>query len=197
VLLPGITTLTRLVARLRDEATQRLWDTLSELLTPEQRLGLDRLLEVPAGGHVSELEGWRSGPSKASGPGLVRALDLASEVAGAGLGTLDLTAAVPPRRVAELARYGLSARAAQLKKHPAERRLATLLATVQRLQTKTVDDALELLDLLMVTELLGKAHRAADIPNWPRLRLGSRWRCRCCWRRPSSVRTSGLPRSGR
>jgi TnpA family transposase len=69
---------------------------------------------------------------------------------------------VPQRRVAELARYGMSARAAQLKKHPAPRRLATLLATVQRLETKTIDDALELLDLLMVTELLGKAHREAD-----------------------------------
>ena len=36
VLLPGVTTLARLVARVSDEATQRLWDTLSELPTSGQ-----------------------------------------------------------------------------------------------------------------------------------------------------------------
>ncbi|MGZ4665727.1 MAG: DUF4158 domain-containing protein [Frankiaceae bacterium] len=161
VLLPGITTLTRLIARVRDDATQRLWDTLHELLTPEQRFALNMLLEVSAGRRVSELERWRTAPSRASGPGLVKALDLVSEI-GAGFGKLDLDAAVPRRRLVELASYGMAARAAQLKKHPPARRLATLLATMRQLQTKTIDDALELLDLLMVTELLGKARREAD-----------------------------------
>ncbi len=36
------------------------------------------------------------------------------------------------------------------------------MAVVRRLETKTIDDALELLDLPMVTELLGKARREAD-----------------------------------
>jgi len=92
---------------------------------------------------------------------MVQALGLVGEILAAGLADVDLGAA-PPRRVIELARYGMAARAAQLKKHPAPRRLATLLATVGRLAAKTIDDALELLDLLMVTELLGKAHRVAD-----------------------------------
>jgi hypothetical protein len=51
----------------------------------------------------------------------------------------------------------MGARPAQLKKHMPSRRPATLLATVQRLETNTVDDALELLDLLMVTKLFGQA----------------------------------------
>ena len=56
----------------------------------------------------------------------------------------------------------MSARAAQLKKHPPARRLATLLATARHLQTKTIDDTLELLDLFMVTKLFGKTRREAD-----------------------------------
>ena len=44
VLLPGVTTLARLVARVREQATQRLWETLSGLLSAEQRYMLDRLL---------------------------------------------------------------------------------------------------------------------------------------------------------
>jgi hypothetical protein len=40
--------------------------------------------------------------------------------------------------------------------------LATLAATVVHLQARAVDDCLELFDLLMVTELLGKAERRSD-----------------------------------
>ena len=176
VLLPGLTTLTRLVARTRDEATGRLYETLAGLPTAVQGDVLDLLLEVPEGGRVSTLERWRTGPTKASGPGMVKALDLAAEVAGAGFATLDLHAVVPARRVVELGKYGMEARSAQLKKHPLARRRATLLATVQRLETKTVDDALELLDLLMVTELSGRARREADkqtVRRHPRLAKAS------------------------
>lgn len=68
---------------------------------------------------------------------------------------------MPRRRLAEPARYGIGAKPSQLKRHPEARKPATLLATVRYLEAKTVDDGLELLDLLMVTELLGKAQRAA------------------------------------
>jgi hypothetical protein len=54
VLLPGVTTLARLVARVRDEATERLWDTLAGLLTVRQCRQLERLLKVPDGGRFSE-----------------------------------------------------------------------------------------------------------------------------------------------
>ena len=101
VLLPGISTLTRLVARVRDAATQRLFDTLYQLPTPALRAALDLLLEVPPEERVSELERWRTGPTKASGPGLVQALNLVAEIRAAGLTEVDLGAAVPPRRLIE------------------------------------------------------------------------------------------------
>jgi hypothetical protein len=58
---------------------------------------------------------------------------------------------VPPRRLAELARYGMTADAWLIRRHPDDRRLATLLATARHLEAKSVDDAL---DLLMSAELL-------------------------------------------
>ena len=176
VLLPGVTTLTRLVAQARDEAMQRLWDTLFRRLTATQREMLERLLEVPDGARLSDLERWRKGPAEPSGRNLVRALTRVSEIMAVGVGAMDLHTVVPPRRLVELARYGMAAKAPQLRRHPAPRRLATLLATVAYLEAKSIDDCLELFDLLMVTELLGKAEREAakeKVRQHPRLARAS------------------------
>ncbi len=163
VLLPGVTTLARLVARVRDETTHRLWRVLEALLTPVQRRVLDRLPEVSPGMRVSDLERWRKGPPpRGSGPAIIAALDQVAEIQGLGLAGLGAEAVVPPRRLGELARYGMTADAWLIRRHPDGRRLATLLATARHLEGKSVDDALELLDLLMSAELLGRAQREAD-----------------------------------
>jgi len=172
VLLPGLTTLTRLVARVRDQATARLWESLYEQPTEGQRALLEGLLGVSEDAGVSDLERWRKGPVKSSGRGLEQALARVSEITAVDLGHLDLDAVVPHRRLVELARYGMAAKAAQLRRHPPARRLATLLSTVAYLKASAVDDALELLDLLVTTELLGKAERetkAERLRQHPRL----------------------------
>ncbi len=158
-----MTTLARLVARVRDDTTHRLWRELEALLTPGQRRVLDRLLEVPPGLRVSDLERWRKGPPpRGSGPAIIAALDQVAEIQALGLAGLGAEALVPPRRMGEPARYGMTADAWLIRRHPDDRRLATLLATSRYLEAKSVDDALELLDLLMSAELLNKAQREAD-----------------------------------
>ncbi|MDQ2739460.1 MAG: DUF4158 domain-containing protein, partial [Actinomycetota bacterium] len=158
VLLPGVSTLVRLVAGERDAASQRLFLTMAQLLTAEQANALDRLLEVPAGSRQSGLEDLRTGPGIASGLGMVKALHRVSEISGLGVGGVDL-AEVPVRRIGELARYGLAAKAPALRRHPTGRRRATLLATARWLHIRAVDDALDLLDDLMTTDLLARAER--------------------------------------
>jgi hypothetical protein len=67
VLLPGVTTLARLVARARAQTDERLRDVLSRVPSMEQARVLDLLLEVPDGGRVSRLERWRKGPAEPTG----------------------------------------------------------------------------------------------------------------------------------
>jgi TnpA family transposase len=163
VLLPGVTTLARLVAKVRDDTTKRLWGVLEGLLTVGQRYVLDQLLEVASGSRVSDLERWRKGVvPRASGPTVIKALDQVSEIEGLELAELGAEALVPQRRLGELAKYGMRADASALRRHPEGRRLATLLATVRHLEGKSVDDTLELLDLLMATELVNKAQNASN-----------------------------------
>jgi hypothetical protein len=124
---------------------------------------LDQLLVVPPGSRVSDLERWRKGATpRGSGPAIIKALDQVAEIMALGLAGLGAEALVPPRRLGELARYGMSADVSLIRRHPDGRRLATLLATVRHLQAKSVDDTLELLDLLMAAELVNKAQTASD-----------------------------------
>lgn len=171
VLLPGATTLTRLVAAERDAATTRLWTAMAGLLTVEQTRALEGLLVVPDGGRSSVLEELRTGPRTVSGRGMVAALHRISELSGLGVGGLDL-GAVPVRRVVELSRYGMAAKAPALARHDDPRRAATLLATARRLQARAVDDALDLFEVLMSTELLARAERESGkdkLRRYPRI----------------------------
>jgi hypothetical protein len=103
ILLPGVTTLARLVASVRDETTRQLLEELAALPDPVQRRALDRLLEVPPGSRLSDLERWRKGPApRGSGPSLVKSLDRVAEISGVGLARLGAEGRVPPRRMAEL-----------------------------------------------------------------------------------------------
>ncbi|GGT49375.1 Tn3 family transposase [Streptomyces atratus] len=158
VLLPGVTTLTRLVASVREAANQRLWDTLYGMLSVGQRAVLDSLLTVPPGERVSELDRLRRGPVRVSGPQMRRALERAEEIAGLGMGALDVSG-IPPRRLAELSRYGVDGKASLLRRHSDARRLATLLATTVYLTSRAVDAALDLLEVLIATKLLARAER--------------------------------------
>ncbi|GGT57832.1 hypothetical protein GCM10010256_13380 [Streptomyces coeruleorubidus] len=134
-----------MVGNVRETANQRLWDTLYGLLNSGQRAVLDSLLTVPAGSRVSELDRLRRGPVRVSGPQMKWSLDRAEEIADLGMGELDVSG-IPPRRLAELSRYGVDGKATLLKRHSDARRLATLLATTVHLTTRTVDDALDLLE---------------------------------------------------
>ena len=162
VLLPGVSTLTLLVSEVRAEVTRRLWRTLYEALTHEQRAAMDALLEVAPGERVSQLQRWRTGSARCSGPEMVKALHRVAEILGSGLSRVQVDATVSPRRLRELASYGMGTDVTQLRRHRDPRRLATMVATVAHLEAAATDDALELLDLLMVTELIGKARRETD-----------------------------------
>jgi hypothetical protein len=120
VLLPAVTTLARLVARERDAATLRVWSELAQPVSGGQARLLRGLLVVPEGSRRSELDRMCKAETVTSGAGMVRALRRVSDVAGLGLGGLDVSA-VPHRRVVSLARYGMAAKATALRRHPEPR----------------------------------------------------------------------------
>lgn len=53
VLLPGVSVLERLISSVREHASRRLWQVLSEIPTREQHVLLETLLVVPDGGGIT------------------------------------------------------------------------------------------------------------------------------------------------
>ncbi|MBN6057712.1 Tn3 family transposase, partial [Nonomuraea sp. RK-328] len=107
---------------------------------------------------------------------LAEQLKRVAEIAALGTGRVA-TDPVPAVKLGALARYGLAAKAPTLKGMDEPRKGATLLATVRHLETSSVDDALDVLDLLIATHLLARAERAGkaeQLRTFPKLRKAAR-----------------------
>nr|WP_256642622.1 hypothetical protein [Streptomyces murinus] len=129
------------MAPVREAPNQRLWDTPYGALNTGQRAAPDSLSPVPPGERVSEPDRLRRGRVRISGPQLRRPPARAEETAALGTGTSDVPG-TPPRRLAELPRYGADGKASLLRRHSDARRPATLPATTVRLTSRAVDDVL-------------------------------------------------------
>ncbi|MET8862827.1 DUF4158 domain-containing protein [Nonomuraea sp. NPDC004580] len=158
VLLPGISTLSRLVTEVRRAELEAINRGPAEAAPPPMRAELVATLQVPDGKRVSTLEWMRTAVTKLSGTAMEQVQDRASYVLGLGTGAADCTA-VAPVKLAELARFGMTAKAFRIEQLEKDRRLATLLATVRQMEGTAVDDALLLFDLLLSTVLLARAGR--------------------------------------
>lgn len=157
ILLPGVTVLARLVARVRDHAANRLWKTLAQLPDASQRERLEALVTVPEGARQTPLDRLRRGLSRVSGPALVSALQRLQEIQGLGVGDLDLQR-IPPGRLKALARFAAATWTPNIGRMPEDRRIATLLAFARHFEIVALDEALDILDALL-TDLNTQARR--------------------------------------
>jgi len=172
VLLPGISTLSRLVADVHRAELAAINQALADETPVHVQGELAATLAVPDGKAVSVLEWMRTPVARLSGTGMIEALDRTAYVMGLGTGAVDVSA-VAPVKLAELARFGMTSKAFRIGQLKDARRAATLLATVRHLEAVSVDDALLLFDLLMGTVLLSRAAREGNkekLRTLPRLR---------------------------
>ncbi len=157
VLLPGVTVLEKLVARVGQRANKRLWHVLAKIPTLEQRQRLETLVVPSETTWYTPLEQWRRSPTRFSAPALVDALNRLASIRSLGVGHLDVSK-IPPNRLKVLSRTALTARAQAIARMPEQRRLATLLAFVHVMEANATDDALDILELL-VKDLLSSSAR--------------------------------------
>ena len=160
ILLPGVTVLSRLVARVRERAAQRLWRTLSEKPTALQRACLEGLLVIPEGARQSPLDRLRQGPRRISGPALLSALERLQEIRALSVGDIDISA-YSPSRIQAMAKLAGKAKAFVVARMSEHRRIATLLAFAKTYERYALDDVLDIFDA-RISELLKEAKRSGE-----------------------------------
>ncbi|WP_245557680.1 DUF4158 domain-containing protein [Deinococcus peraridilitoris] len=161
MVLPGVTTLERLVQKVRQRNATALSRKLSARLNNQQAQSLEDLLIVPDGQKLTPLERMRAAPTRVTAPGLLGALDRLHTIRALGVSRIDLSD-LPASRIAVLARQGLTLFAFSIANFGRDRRLATLLAFTQHLERRATDDALELFEALMQQQGLSVARKRTN-----------------------------------
>ncbi len=157
VLLPGATTLSRLISGIRERAANRLWKRLSSLPTDEQKAKLETILQVPGGTRVSQFDRYRKGPVTISSPSFNAAVERYQELQAFGLQKLNFSH-TPPVRLKSLARHAGIISMHKIARMPDDKRTAILVAFVKVFETIALDDALDVLDLL-ISSIAGEAKK--------------------------------------
>jgi hypothetical protein len=157
ILLPGVTTLERLIAEVRARADARLWRILSNQVSSTQQARLETLLRLPDGHQFTPLQRLRQAPTRPSGNGVLAAIHRLTEIRDLGINPIP-EKRVPHHRVVSLYRFASVARAQSLARLTDERRVATLLAFVTTLEATAHDDVLDLLDMFL-TDVFATATR--------------------------------------
>ena len=154
VLLPGVSVLERLVARLRAArrgARRPRADPWPQPGAADARRPSSTSRPVVA----PTFERLRRGPIRQSVPALRAALHRVEEVRTLGL-TVPSAGRVPPARLQTLARFAATTRMTALQRLAGPRQLATLLAFLHTLEATAQDDVLDLVDNLL-TDLFAEA----------------------------------------
>jgi Domain of unknown function (DUF4158) len=86
ILLPGVSTLERLVSEVRGRVASRQYKMLAALPSPTQKSALDGLVVVADGKRVSRLDQLRKSPTDVSSAGVGKALDRRLDLRALGAG---------------------------------------------------------------------------------------------------------------
>ncbi len=157
VLLPGVTTLIRLISEIRERAANQLWLRLSSLPTDQQKAKLETLLQVPEGHRTSRFDRFRKGPVTISSPAFNEAVERYRDLQAFGMGGLNFSR-IPPIRLKSLARHAGMISMHKIAGMTEDKRIAILVAFAKAFETIALDEALDVLDLL-ITNITGEAKK--------------------------------------
>ena len=157
ILLPGISTLSRLIAEIREKVSKRLWRLLSTLPTVEQKEKLKTLLKIREGKRFSNLDHYRKSPTTISSNSFNLAITRYVELSDFCIQSIDFSH-IPPVRLKIIALHAGIITAPKIAEMPEQKQIAILVAFVKTFEIAALDDVLEVLDQL-ISEVISTAKR--------------------------------------
>jgi TnpA family transposase len=160
LLLPGITTLTRLISRVRVRSDSRLWRILSQLPSITQIESLKSLLKTEENQRYSELDRLKSAPTRISSYALIAAIKRYKKIKSIGIRDLDF-AKIPIIKIRGFARYITTSWTPSILRMPEYKKIAMLVSFAYIYEIQALDDVLNLLDML-ISEIISSAKRIGE-----------------------------------
>ncbi len=157
IILPGVSTLERLVGRVRERAQLRLWHRLADGLSEVQRGQIAALFDND-GARLSGLEILRASPLKRRQSDFLRHLDRLDAVRAFGLRPTP-PKGVPATQMERLARVARRAKPSAIAALKEPRRTATIAALFYTLEATAQDDATEMGEAL-ISDLFREVEQA-------------------------------------
>lgn len=156
ILLPGTSTLIRLISEIRERSFHRLWRKISVLPSKEQEQKLEALLKNQDN-RKSDFDRFKQGPTKITSPAFREAIWRYKCLVDFEIQPLDFTT-IPPVRLKHLARYASIVSVPKISRMPREKRISILVAYVKVFEIHALDDALDVLDGLL-SDIISKAKK--------------------------------------
>ncbi len=154
-MLPGLSTLERLTAKIRNRCRERRWQILSGSLTANQRQLIEQLI-TPDDNGATKLDDLRAVPKKFAPGELMRQMERIDLIRAQDIST-GQAIAVPDTTIERMARQGRLMRIAAVMRLPEPRKSATLVALFRSLEGIAIDEALSLFEGLMDEVVRGAA----------------------------------------
>lgn len=127
----------------------RDWKKLAALPDSWQTVRVTELLDIPEGQRISPLEQLKKGPVTVSGPAFTEALERYIRLRNLEFSRLNFTG-LPAIQLRNLARYAGMASVKYIARMPQQRKLAVLTAFVKAQETAARDEAVDVLDMLIL-----------------------------------------------
>ncbi len=160
LLLPGITTLIRLISRIRIRSSNRLWRILSQLPSKTQIESLESLLKIVEDQRYSELDQLKTAPIRISSNSLINAIKQYKKIKSIGIRELDFSR-VPMIKIRAFAKHISTSWTPAIARMPEYKKIAMLVSFVYIYEIQTLDDVLNLLDML-ISEIISSAKKSGE-----------------------------------
>jgi TnpA family transposase len=160
ILLPGVTTLERLVAQICDRSAQRLWKKLSLLPNSTQREQLNNLVTIETNSRQTKLDNLRHPPTVVSPNGIIKSLERLKSIRFLGASSWNISR-IPIGKIRKLSRYVAIARAQIINRMPEDKKFAHLVAFAISFTSTSQDDVIDILDKYL-SELFKRTNSKGD-----------------------------------
>lgn len=169
ILLPGMSTLVRLIIQIRERVSSRLWSALTGMVKDPQKQKLLSTLNINTGSIITNFEWFKKGPYTISSSSLIESLRRYNKIKELGIAELGLNH-IPPVKLDNLARYAINSTAYKIGRMPDNRKIATLIAFIHSIEKTALDDLLDVFDLLLsdissTAKLKGKKQRLRTLKD--------------------------------